>query len=200
MTMDIRDAVDGGLLLFSAECAVPPDVQQLFQWPAQTGGAEDAGQVDQAGEATGGVGTAGETEQIDLVAGVVVVTEKAEAVDDVGIQSCSAEAAADLLSIAGAYAAAVVEDLAGARLSTDGMERSNLTTLVTLSLLSLEFQVPSRHRMRRRAIFASLLLFCGCYSRVLSLSECYGSQLGHWETRFPLNSVPAGLSYSLIVD
>src|SRR5690606_24221325 len=80
------------------------------------------------------------------------------------------------------------------------MERSNLTTLVTLSLLSLEFQVPSRHRMRRRAIFASLLLFCGCYSRVLSLSECYGSQLGHWETRFPLNSVPAGLSYSLSVD
>src|SRR5690606_38499818 len=79
------------------------------------------------------------------------------------------------------------------------MERSNLTTLVTLSLLSLEFQVPSRHRMRRRAIFASLLLFCGCYSRVLSLSECYGSQLGYWEIRFPLDSVPAGLSYSLIV-
>ena len=70
--------------------------------------------VDQAGEATGGVGTAGETEQIDLVAGVVVVTEKAEAVDDVGIQSCSAEAAANLLSIAGTHTAAVVEDLAGA--------------------------------------------------------------------------------------
>src|SRR5690554_6412856 len=114
MTMDIRDAVDGGLLLFSAERAVAPDVQQLFQWPAQTGGAEDAGQVDQPGEAAGGVGAAGEAEQVDLVAGVVVVTEKAEAVDDVGIQSCSAEAAADLFSIAGAYATAVVEDLAGA--------------------------------------------------------------------------------------
>src|SRR5690606_31149924 len=114
MTMDIRDAVDGGLLLFSAECAVPPDFQQSFQWPAQTGGAEDAGQVDQPGEAAGGVGAAGEPEQIDLVAGVVVVTEKAVAVDDVGIQSCSAEAAADLFSIAGAYATAVVEDLAGA--------------------------------------------------------------------------------------
>src|SRR5690606_491427 len=112
MTMDIRDAVDGGLLFFSAECAVPPDIQQLFQWPAQTGGAEDAGQVDQPGEAAGGVGTAGEAEQIDLVARVVVVTEKAEAVDDVAIQSCSAEAAADLLSIAGTHTAAVVEDLA----------------------------------------------------------------------------------------
>src|SRR5690554_399319 len=114
MTMDIGDPVDGGPFLIPAESAVAPDIQQLFQWPAQTGGAEDAGQVDQAGEATGGVGAAGETEQIDLVAGIVVVTEKAEAVDDVGIQSCSAEAAADLLSIAGAYAAAVVEDLAGA--------------------------------------------------------------------------------------
>src|SRR5690606_26145377 len=62
----------------------------------------------------GGVGAAGEPEQIDLVARVVVVTEKAEAVDDVGIQSCSAEPAADLLSIAGTHTAAVVEDLAGA--------------------------------------------------------------------------------------
>src|SRR5690554_619838 len=112
MTMDIRDAVDGGLLFFSAECAVPPDIQQLFQWPAQTGGAEDAGQVDQPGEAAGGVGAAGEAEQIDLVAGVVVVTEKAEAVDDIGIQSAAAEAAAYFLSVAGAHATAVVEDLA----------------------------------------------------------------------------------------
>src|SRR5690606_7276726 len=114
MTMDIRDAVDGGLLLFSAECAVPPEIQQFLQCTAQTGGAEDAGQVDQPGEAADGVGAAGEPEQIDLVVGVVVVTEKAEAVDDVGIQSCSAEAAADLFSITGAYATAVVEDLAGA--------------------------------------------------------------------------------------
>src|SRR5690554_6604722 len=113
MTMDIRDAVDGGLLLFSAERAVAPDVQQLFQWPAQTGGAEDAGQVDQPGEATGGVGAAGEAEQVDLVAGVVVVTQKAEAVDDVGIQSAAAEAAAYFLSVAGAHTSAVVEDLAG---------------------------------------------------------------------------------------
>src|SRR5690606_41620242 len=30
------------------------------------------------------------------------------------------------------------------------MERSSLTTLVTLVLLSLEFQVPSRHRINRR--------------------------------------------------
>src|SRR5690554_2878099 len=114
MTMDIRDAVDGGLFLLPAECAVAPDIQQLFQWPAQTGGAEDAGQVDQPGEAAGGVGAAGEAEQIDLVAGVVVVTQKAVAVDDIGIQSCSAEAAADLFAIAGAYATAVAEDLADA--------------------------------------------------------------------------------------
>src|SRR5690606_18440411 len=114
MTMDIRDAVDGGLFLLPAESAVAPDIQQLFQWSAQAGGAEDAGQVDQPCETAGGVGAAGEAEQIDLVAGVVVVTEKAEAVDDVGIQSCSAEAAADLFSIAGTHTAAVVEDLAGA--------------------------------------------------------------------------------------
>lgn len=55
VALAVCDAVDGGLPLFSAECAVPPDIQQLFQWPAQTGGAEDAGQVDQPGEAAGGV-------------------------------------------------------------------------------------------------------------------------------------------------
>src|SRR5690606_25853782 len=113
MTMDIRDAVDGGLLLFSAECAVPPDVQQLFQWPAQTGGAEDAGQVDQAGEATGGVGAAGESARIYFAAGVVLVTEKAEAVDDVSMHSCSAEAVAELFTIAVTYSATVVDDLSG---------------------------------------------------------------------------------------
>src|SRR5690606_25408018 len=105
MTMDIRDAVDGGMCLVPAASAVAPDIQQLFQWPAQAGGAEDAGQVDQPCETAGGVGAAGDAEQVDLVAGVVVVTEKAEAVDDVGIQSCPAEAAADLLSIASTHTA-----------------------------------------------------------------------------------------------
>src|SRR5690606_29156555 len=110
MTMDIRDAVDGGLLLFSAECAVAPDIQQLFQWPAQTGGAEDAGQVDQPCETAGRVGAAGEAEQIELVAELEGVTEKTEAVDDVGIQSCSAAASAGRFSIPGDHTPAVVED------------------------------------------------------------------------------------------
>src|SRR5690606_17587782 len=175
MTMDIRDAVDGGLLHFSAECAVPPDVQQLFQWPAQTGGAEDAGQVDQAGEATGGVGAAGEPEQIDLVAGVIVVTEKAEAVDDVGIQSCSAEAAADLLSIAGTHTAAVVEDLAGAPAVHRGYGAQQLDHIG--DLVALVVGVPGLVQAEDEG---------ACHGmspvHVLVMSDCY-KQIGWWGLR-----------------